>query len=110
MLSVLANIQFTYVEKYPDEIPLMEISSSENISDSDVDDLMTVLNEQVRFVVYLLVTFICAHPLLYLDSQKIQVKRKSSTLAVPQTTLQNRKFSVTFHFVSLEGVSLCVIT
>lgn len=42
-----ATFKFTYVEKYPDEPPLWEIHSQENLEDSDIEDILTLLQEQV---------------------------------------------------------------
>lgn len=42
-----ATIKFTYVEKYPDEPPLWEIHSQENLEDSDAEDILTLLQQQV---------------------------------------------------------------
>lgn len=40
-------LKFTYVEKYPDEPPLCEIYSQENLEDSDAADILTLLQQQV---------------------------------------------------------------
>lgn len=45
--AVEATIKFTYVEKYPDEPPLWEIHSQENLEDSDAEDILTLLQQQV---------------------------------------------------------------
>lgn len=42
-----ATIKFTYVEKYPDEPPLWEIHSQENLEDSDAEDILSLLQQQV---------------------------------------------------------------
>ncbi|XP_046583260.1 RWD domain-containing protein 1-like [Haliotis rubra] len=41
-------VQFTYVENYPDEPPLMEIIDPENLDDADVESLTQYLNEQAQ--------------------------------------------------------------
>lgn len=45
--AVEATIRFTYVEKYPDEPPLWEIHSQENLEDRDAEDILTLLQQQV---------------------------------------------------------------
>lgn len=45
--AVEATIKFTYVEKYPDEPPLWEIHSQENLEDRDAEDILTLLQQQV---------------------------------------------------------------
>ncbi|XP_043919421.1 RWD domain-containing protein 1 [Protopterus annectens] len=45
---VQLTLQFTYVEKYPDEAPLYEVSSQENLEDEDIEDIMSLLQEQVQ--------------------------------------------------------------
>ncbi|XP_070822264.1 RWD domain-containing protein 1 [Chaetodon trifascialis] len=45
---VEATFKFTYVEKYPDEPPLWEIHSQENLEDSDVEDILTLLQQQAE--------------------------------------------------------------
>jgi len=45
---VEATLKFTYVEKYPDEPPLWEIDSQENLEDSDVEDILTFLQQQAE--------------------------------------------------------------
>lgn len=46
--AVEATIKFTYIEKYPDEPPLWEIHSQENLEDGDAEDVLTLLQQQVR--------------------------------------------------------------
>ncbi len=41
------TLKFTYVENYPDEPPLWEIFSQENLEDSDTEDILTLLKQQV---------------------------------------------------------------
>lgn len=41
-------LKFTYVEKYPDEPPLCEIYSQENLEDSDAADILTLLQQQAE--------------------------------------------------------------
>uniref|UniRef100_A0A667XWE5 RWD domain-containing protein 1 n=1 Tax=Myripristis murdjan TaxID=586833 RepID=A0A667XWE5_9TELE len=43
---VEATLKFTYVEKYPDEPPLWEIYSQENLEDSDAEDILSLLQQQ----------------------------------------------------------------
>jgi len=45
---VEATLKFTYVEKYPDEPPLWEIDSQENLEDSDAEDILTFLQQQAE--------------------------------------------------------------
>ncbi|KAG7463355.1 RWD domain-containing protein 1 [Solea senegalensis] len=45
---VEATLKFTYVEKYPDEPPLWEIHSQENLEDSDVEDILALLQQQAE--------------------------------------------------------------
>ncbi|XP_054477669.1 RWD domain-containing protein 1 [Anoplopoma fimbria] len=45
---VEATLKFTYIEKYPDEPPLWEIHSQENLEDSDVEDILTLLQQQAE--------------------------------------------------------------
>uniref|UniRef100_A0A671U1J7 RWD domain-containing protein 1 n=1 Tax=Sparus aurata TaxID=8175 RepID=A0A671U1J7_SPAAU len=46
--TVEATFKFTYVEKYPDEPPLWEINSQENLEESDVEDIHTLLQQQAE--------------------------------------------------------------
>ncbi|XP_070691620.1 RWD domain-containing protein 1 [Pempheris klunzingeri] len=46
--TVEATLKFTYVENYPDEPPLWEIHSQENLEDSDVEDVLTLLQQQAE--------------------------------------------------------------
>ncbi|KAF5890265.1 RWD domain-containing protein 1 [Clarias magur] len=39
-------LKFTYVEKYPDEAPLWEIQSQENLEDQDTEDILSLLQQQ----------------------------------------------------------------
>lgn len=45
--AVEATLKFTYVEKYPDEPPLWEVHSQENLENSDMEDVLTLLQQQV---------------------------------------------------------------
>lgn len=51
VVCVLAEctIKFTYTPKYPDEAPLMEIESSENLDEEQQDMVLQFINEQVTF-------------------------------------------------------------
>ena len=42
-----ATLKFTYVEKYPDEPPLWEIFSQDNLEDEDALNILTLLQQQV---------------------------------------------------------------
>ncbi|XP_028579067.1 RWD domain-containing protein 1 [Podarcis muralis] len=44
--TVQATLKFTYAERYPDEIPLYELLSQENLEDSDITDILKLLREQ----------------------------------------------------------------
>ncbi|XP_028985848.1 RWD domain-containing protein 1 [Betta splendens] len=46
--TVEATLRFTYVEKYPDEAPLWEIHSQENLDVSDMEDVLTLLQQQAE--------------------------------------------------------------
>lgn len=48
LVAVQTTLKFTYREKYPDETPLHEIVSQENLDDNDVTDIMKLLEQQVR--------------------------------------------------------------
>ncbi|KAM3614964.1 uncharacterized protein V6R79_021567 [Siganus canaliculatus] len=43
-----ATLKFTYVEKYPDEPPLWEIHSHENLETCDMDDILSLLKQQAE--------------------------------------------------------------
>ncbi|XP_051576125.1 RWD domain-containing protein 1 [Myxocyprinus asiaticus] len=45
---VEVTLKFTYVEKYPDEPPLWEINSQENLEDSDAEDILALLKQQAE--------------------------------------------------------------
>lgn len=47
--AVEATLKFTYTEKYPDEPPLFEIYSQENLEDRDVEELLLLLEKEVCF-------------------------------------------------------------
>ncbi|KFP21236.1 RWD domain-containing protein 1, partial [Egretta garzetta] len=44
--TVQTTLKFTYREKYPDETPLYEIVSQENLDDNDVTDIIKLLEQQ----------------------------------------------------------------
>ncbi|XP_055066421.1 RWD domain-containing protein 1 [Misgurnus anguillicaudatus] len=46
--TVEVTLKFTYVEKYPDEPPLWEINSQENLEDSDAEDVLALLKQQAE--------------------------------------------------------------
>ncbi|XP_078504658.1 RWD domain-containing protein 1 [Lissotriton helveticus] len=46
--TVQSTVKFTYVEKYPDEAPLYEIVSQENIEDEDARAIISCLDQQVE--------------------------------------------------------------
>ncbi|XP_034553052.1 RWD domain-containing protein 1 [Notolabrus celidotus] len=45
---VETTLKFTYVESYPDEAPLWEIYSQENLEDGDVEEILTLLQQQAE--------------------------------------------------------------
>lgn len=53
LVAVQTTLKFTYREKYPDETPLYEIVSQENLDDNDVTDIIKLLEQQVRKIEYL---------------------------------------------------------
>ncbi|XP_047455736.1 RWD domain-containing protein 1 [Mugil cephalus] len=46
--TVETTLKFTYVEKYPDEPPLWEIHSQENLEDADMQEVLTLLQQQAE--------------------------------------------------------------
>ncbi|XP_053737310.1 RWD domain-containing protein 1 [Synchiropus splendidus] len=46
--TVETTLKFTYVEKYPDEPPLWEIHSQENLENNDVDIILSLLQQQAE--------------------------------------------------------------
>lgn len=44
---VQVTLKFTYVENYPDEVPLWEVQAQENLEDRDTDDILSLLQQQV---------------------------------------------------------------
>ncbi|XP_033836775.1 RWD domain-containing protein 1 [Periophthalmus magnuspinnatus] len=46
--TVETTLKFTYVESYPDEAPLWEIQSQENLEDGDVEEILTLLQQQAE--------------------------------------------------------------
>ncbi|NWI67244.1 RWDD1 protein, partial [Todus mexicanus] len=59
--TVQTTLKFTYREKYPDETPLYEIVSQENLDDNDVTDIIKLLEQQVRKMEYLNSTWYNSH-------------------------------------------------
>ncbi|CAJ0968171.1 unnamed protein product [Ranitomeya imitator] len=47
-IDVQVTLKFTYVESYPDEAPLYEIVSQENLEDSDASAVLALLAEQAQ--------------------------------------------------------------
>nr|XP_022294197.1 RWD domain-containing protein 1-like [Crassostrea virginica] len=50
-------IQFSYVENYPEEAPLFEITDSENLADDQLEDIITLINEQIEENIGMVVVF-----------------------------------------------------
>ncbi|XP_072264893.1 RWD domain-containing protein 1 [Pyxicephalus adspersus] len=46
--NVVVTLKFTYVETYPDEAPLYEIISQDNLDDSDTSAVLALLQEQAQ--------------------------------------------------------------
>ena len=46
--SVDVSVQYTFTKCYPDEVPLMEVASSNNLSEKDEEELLNILNEEVN--------------------------------------------------------------
>ncbi|XP_054879178.1 RWD domain-containing protein 1 [Poeciliopsis prolifica] len=46
--TVEATLKFTYVSEYPDEPPLWEIYSQENLEDGDLENILTLLKQQAE--------------------------------------------------------------
>ncbi|KAM6967446.1 RWD domain-containing protein 1 [Aplochiton taeniatus] len=45
---VEVTLKFTYVEKYPDEVPLWEIFAQENLEDADAQEVLNLLQQQAE--------------------------------------------------------------
>ncbi len=43
------SVQFTHVESYPDEGPIIELKTLEGLTDSHIDSLQEFLNEKVKY-------------------------------------------------------------
>ncbi|EDO46739.1 predicted protein, partial [Nematostella vectensis] len=46
IITVSVQLQFTFVEKYPDEPPVVEVTSSEGLEDDDINQLTELLVQQ----------------------------------------------------------------
>ncbi|KAJ8290910.1 hypothetical protein GJAV_G00019100 [Gymnothorax javanicus] len=46
--TVETTLKFTYVDKYPDEPPLYEIHTQENLEDADAEDILSLLQQQAE--------------------------------------------------------------
>uniref|UniRef100_A0A8D0BUG4 RWD domain-containing protein 1 n=1 Tax=Salvator merianae TaxID=96440 RepID=A0A8D0BUG4_SALMN len=46
--TVQATLKFTYAENYPDEVPVYELLSQENLEDNDIRDILKLLQEQTE--------------------------------------------------------------
>ena len=46
-VSVCATLQFTYVDTYPDDAPVIDVPSYEGMDDSDVENLREFLEQEV---------------------------------------------------------------
>lgn len=58
VFSASCIIQFTYTDRYPDELPVMEIISSENLDDESVDGILSLITQLVKSAVLLLQPFV----------------------------------------------------
>ena len=56
--SASCIIQFTCTDRYPDELPVMEIISSENLDDKSVDDILSFMTKLVKSATLLLQPFV----------------------------------------------------
>lgn len=45
---VEVTLKFTYVDKYPDEVPLWEIFTQENLEDADAQEVLKLLQQQAE--------------------------------------------------------------
>ncbi|XP_077577422.1 RWD domain-containing protein 1 [Stigmatopora nigra] len=46
--TVEATLKFMYVESYPDDPPLWEVHSQENLENNDIEDILTLLQQQAE--------------------------------------------------------------
>uniref|UniRef100_A0A2K6K1H2 RWD domain-containing protein 1 n=1 Tax=Rhinopithecus bieti TaxID=61621 RepID=A0A2K6K1H2_RHIBE len=73
--TVQTTLKFTYGEKYPDEAPLYEIFSQENLEDNDVSDILKLLALQSLFLI--MFSDSCARKLNEIvDQIKLEEKKK----------------------------------
>ena len=49
-VSVCATLQFTYVDTYPDDAPIIEVPSYEGMDDSDAENLKEFLEQEVGLI------------------------------------------------------------
>ena len=50
-MSASCVVQFTYTDSYPDELPVMEITSAENLDDESVDSISSLMTQLVKSAV-----------------------------------------------------------
>ncbi|XP_039603541.1 RWD domain-containing protein 1 [Polypterus senegalus] len=58
--TVQATFKFTYVQKYPDEPPLYEIFSQENLEDRDIAEILTLIQQQIKQSMVMIFTLVTA--------------------------------------------------
>ncbi|KAG2468620.1 RWDD1 protein, partial [Polypterus senegalus] len=58
--AVQATFKFTYVQKYPDEPPLYEIFSQENLEDRDIAEILTLIQQQIKQSMVMIFTLVTA--------------------------------------------------
>ncbi|XP_045197586.2 RWD domain-containing protein 1-like [Mercenaria mercenaria] len=46
--EALVTVRFAYTEKYPDEVPVVEITESENLEDDQLNELLNMLHTQAE--------------------------------------------------------------
>ena len=55
VVAVCATLQFTYVDTYPDDPPVIEVPSYDGMDSSDVESLQEFLYQEVIFLLFSLV-------------------------------------------------------
>ncbi|TSN21180.1 RWD domain-containing protein 1 [Bagarius yarrelli] len=95
MLQV--TLKFTYVENYPDEVPLWEIQSQENLEDRDVEDILSLLQQQNlgMVMIFTLVTAVQERLNEVIDQMKIRKEEEKERREKEAEEAEKKEFQGT---------------
>lgn len=94
------TVRFAYTEKYPDEVPVVEITESDNLEDDQINELLNLLHTQAEenlgmAMVFTLVSAVQEELTCLIEQSKKRRKEEEERKKHEEEELERKKFEGT---------------